>query len=83
MGVIEEEARFLVAKYGTAAGPTGLPLERFNPAGTTLVLDLAGVMILLGFLLFFTILFVLVRDALAARESRRNAIPPRPRTTQY
>lgn len=73
MGVIEEEARFLVAKYGTAAGPTGLPLERFTP-GTAGAFDLASLMIILGFLVFFALLFVIVRDALATREVRKETI---------
>lgn len=71
MGVMEEQARFLVAKYGTAAGPTGLPLERFNPqAGAAL--DVASLMILLGFLLLVAILFVIVRDFQVARQSRED-----------
>jgi len=52
----EDQARFLTAKYGTAAGPTGLP----HPASFSF--DLAALMIILGLLLFAAIVFVLVRD---------------------
>lgn len=72
MGILEEEARFLTAKYGTAAGPTGLPQESLNAITSAPGLDIATLMVLLGFLVFFALLFVIVRDVLAMREVRRN-----------
>ena len=72
MGLIEEEARFLTAKYGTAAGPTGLPLENVRHITAAPTLDVASLMVLLGFLVFFALVFVIVRDILTTREQRRN-----------
>lgn len=63
----DEQARFLTAKFGTAAGPTGLPMTNVaSGAG----LDLAGWMVVLGFLIFITLVVVLVRDAVTARTER-------------
>ena len=65
MGALEDQARFLTAKYGTAAGPVGLP----RTAATTP--DLAILMIVLGLLIFGAILFMLMRDMQASAQSRR------------
>lgn len=56
MGALEEQARFLTAKYGTAAGPTGLP------AVTSVTPSLPALMVGLGLLIFIAVLIVLVRD---------------------
>jgi hypothetical protein len=63
MGALEEQARFLTAKYGTAAGPTGLP--HVAPAAPNLAL----IMIVLGLLIFVAILAVLFRDLQSQRVS--------------
>lgn len=46
----------MTAKYGTAAGPTGLPHT------TPFTFDIASIMVLLGLVLFVVILLVLIRD---------------------
>ncbi len=63
MGALEEQARFLTAKYGTAAGPVGLPRE-----ATASTFDPATLMVIVGLLLFAVILFILVRDWQLQRE---------------
>ncbi len=74
MGVFEEQARFLTTKYGTAAGPVGLPHGSLSAGG-----DLATVMVVLGLVLFASIIFVLFRDydtmQTAARARRETFIP--------
>lgn len=57
MGALEEQARFLTAKYGTAAGPVGLPRGASGVA-----FDPATLMVIVGLLLLAVMLFVLVRD---------------------
>ena len=59
MGILEDQARFLVAKYGTALGPTSI-----SRSPTTVTPDIAGIMIVLGLLLLAAIIFVLVRENL-------------------
>lgn len=67
MGLLEEEARFLVAKYGTAAGPTGLP--RTWPS-TPVGLDLPLLMVLLGLIIFIIVLALLFRDWQRSEQER-------------
>ncbi len=66
MGVLEEQARFVTAKYGTAAGPTGL-----TPAQSAASIDIATLMIILGILIFIAIFFLLARDFAAQQTMRR------------
>ena len=65
MGALEEQARFLTAKYGTAAGPVGLPREAASTG------DIAAIMIILGLVILAGILFMLLRDYTALQEARR------------
>jgi hypothetical protein len=64
MGALEEQAQFLVTKYGTAAGPVGVPAQL--PVTT----DLATLMVLVGLLIFAALLYVLARDYQATRAYR-------------
>ena len=52
----EDQARFLTAKYGTAAGPTGVA------HASNVQFGIAAVMVILGLLIFAAVLFMLVRD---------------------
>jgi hypothetical protein len=56
MGALEEQARFLTAKYGTAAGPTGLPRT------TASVPDIALLMVILGLVIFGLLVYALAKD---------------------
>jgi hypothetical protein len=65
MAALEEQARFFVAKYGTAAGPTGgATWAKIGPY----VIPLEAVFIVIGFLLLGVLLFTILRDYVAARE---------------
>lgn len=57
MAALEDQARFLVAKYGTAAGPTGIPAQT-----SATMPPVAIAMIAVGLLLFAVILYALLRD---------------------
>jgi hypothetical protein len=70
MGVYEEQARFLVAKYGTATGPVGS--EGWS-ATTSVVWTPQALMVLLGLVLLALLVFVFVRDLLRAREEEYSA----------
>jgi hypothetical protein len=65
MGVMEEQARFLVAKYGTARGATGGP--SWTPA-QPFTLTPESIMVLVGLTLLAIILVLIIRDVFAARE---------------
>jgi hypothetical protein len=71
MSMWEEQARFLVTKYGTARGSAGFGA----PEGASSVLTIPDIMVVLGLLLFGCIVFVLIRDVLerqrAVRQVRR------------
>jgi hypothetical protein len=66
MGVLEDQARFLTAKYGTAAGPVGIT---HAPPVTT---DIAVLMVVLGILIFAAVLFSLVRNYQLEQAAYRN-----------
>jgi hypothetical protein len=68
MGALEEQARFLVAKYGTTRGPVGS--ELWSPTTQT-VLSVDVIFVIIGLILFGVLFFVIVRDLLAARERER------------
>lgn len=68
MAFLEDQAQFLVAKYGTPLGPTGLPHAPITYAAPGL--DPAGVLVILGLLILAFVLTTIVRDAFRAREVR-------------
>jgi hypothetical protein len=57
--VYEEQARFLVAKYGTASGPVGLPRTWPIVSGGA---DASLLMVLIGLLIFLVVLALLFRE---------------------
>lgn len=65
MGAAEEQARFLVAKYGTARGAAGGP--SWAPA-QPFTLTPESIMVLIGLALLAIILVLIIRDVFAARE---------------
>ncbi len=65
MSALDEQARFLVAKYGTSRASTGS--AHWAPV-SNVIISPEVIFVVLGLILLGFVLFAVIRDLLAARE---------------